>query len=243
MLPAAQVRLSRGDPNSTEPPPPALWESAQPPGQVLGAASGDAIGAWVDSHISQSRDELRDARLYRSAQSYTLTAVEDGVLFDIDADGDPDRVAWTEAATDVAFLALDSDGDGEITSGRELIGDRTLAGVTNAPNALTELAAHPGPLAMIDSDIPLFAMLRLWRDANHNGRSEASELRPADEELSGIGLGYGPHRRVDGHGNQSQFRGFVHVRTAPGKNRTTSGEDDRNRRRSMYDVCLLALTQ
>jgi len=171
---------------------------------------------------------------------YALTAVENGVLFDIDADGDLDRVAWTEPATDVAFLALDRDGDGRITSGHELIGDHTLPGVTNGPNALMQLAAHPGTWARLDSDNPLFAKMRLWRDANHNGTSEASEVRPAEDELSAIGLGYERHARIDSHGNQSRFRGFVHIRTAPAKNMATTPEDDKARRRYMYDVCLVA---
>ena len=171
---------------------------------------------------------------------YTLTALEDGVLFDIDADGSLDQVAWTEPATDVAFLALDRDGDGRITSGRELIGDRTLPGVTNGPNALIQLATHAGTWGLLDKNDPLFAKMLLWSDANHNGKSEASELRPAEDELSAIGLGFQPERRVDSHGNQSRFRGFVHVQTARGKNMATTTQDDRARRRYLYDVCLVA---
>jgi hypothetical protein len=82
--------------------------------------------------------------------------------------------------------------------------------------------------------------MRLWRDVNHDGKSDAGELRPAEDELAAIGLGYGRHRRMDGHGNQSRLRGFVHVRTAPGKNTAIAPEDDRARRRYMYEVCLVA---
>jgi hypothetical protein len=170
---------------------------------------------------------------------YTLTAVEDGVKFDIDADGDLERVAWTEPNTDVAFLALDRDGDGRITSGRELISDRTLPGATSGPTALFQLKAI-GTGGLLDSDDPLFAMLLLWRDTNHNGKSEASELRAAEDELSAIGLGYHVQSRMDGHGNQSRFRGFVHIRTAPGKNSVMPSQDDQARLRNMYDVCLIA---
>jgi hypothetical protein len=169
---------------------------------------------------------------------YTLTAVEDGVLFDIDADGDPDRVAWTAPATDVAFLALDRDGDGRITSGRELVGDHTLSGATSGLVALPRLMP-PGPWGSLDGDAPLFSKIRLWRDVNHNGTSEAGELRPAAAELAAIGLGYERHRRMDSHGNQARFRGFVHVRTAPGTNTRLSADDDRARRRYLYEVCLV----
>jgi hypothetical protein len=51
---------------------------------------------------------------------YKLTSASEGVLFDIDGDGIAEQVAWTEPVSDVAFLALDRDGDGRITSGREL---------------------------------------------------------------------------------------------------------------------------
>ncbi len=55
-----------------------------------------------------------------------------------------------------------------------------------------------------------------------------------------IGLGYQRHRRMDSHGNQSRFRGFVHVRTAAGKNMPMTAEDDHARVRHMYEVCLVA---
>ncbi len=55
----------------------------------------------------------------------SLTGVADGLDFDLDADGRTDRAA-TVAGGD-AFLALDRDGDGRITSGAELFGDATGA--------------------------------------------------------------------------------------------------------------------
>jgi hypothetical protein len=53
----------------------------------------------------------------------------------------------------------------------------------------------------VSSDDPRFARLLLWTDRNHNGVSEPSELRPASELLSDIGLAYEEHKRRDGHGN------------------------------------------
>jgi hypothetical protein len=235
----AEIRLSHGGHNFTEPPPPALWENAQPPGRpspspvVTRAAHGLTVtypSPWMNCATIISTDPN---------SQYALTAVENGVLFDIDDDGDLDQVAWTAPATDVAFLARDRDGDGRITSGRELIGDRTVPGVANGPNALMRLAVHPDTWPQLDSDNPLFGELRLWRDANHNGKSEPSELRRAADELSTIGLGYERHRWTDSYGNQSRFRGFVHVRTAPRKNMATTPEDDQARRRYMYEVCLV----
>ena len=114
-----------------------------------------------------------------------------------------------------------------------------MPGARNGLSALTELAAQTEPLSTVHNGIPLFETLRLWTDANHNGVSEADELQPAADELAAIGLGYTPHRRLDSHGNQSRYRGFVHLRTEPGRNQALTPEDDRVRRRYMYEVCLV----
>ena len=235
----AQIRLSRSEPSFSESPPPALWENASPPGKRSPSpvVSRSERGLTVTYQSPATNCPIVISTDPNS--QYTLTSVADGVLFDIDADGDLDQVAWTGPASDVALLALDRDGDGRITSGRELIGDKTLPGVTNGPNALIQLATHAGAWGLLDSRDPLFAKMLLWRDANHNGKSEASELRPAEEELSAIGLGFQREGRIDAHGNQSRFRGFVHVQATPGENMATTIQDDRARRRYMYDVCLV----
>jgi hypothetical protein len=240
ILLVAEIRLSRGGHNYAGPLPPDLWANAVPPGRW--APSPLVMRAEPGLIVTDPSPAMHCATVVSIdlGSRYALTDVQSGVPFDIDADGDLDRVAWTEPGTDVAFLALDRDGDGVITSGRELIGNRTLAGVTSGANALAQLATGPGTRASLDADHPLFPTLRLWRDANHNGRNEARELRPADEELSTIFLGYEPHRRMDSHGNRSRFRGFVHVRTAPGTNKATAASDDQVRRRYMYEVCLVS---
>jgi hypothetical protein len=90
----------------------------------------------------------------------------------------------------------------------------------------------------VSSDDPIYARLLLWTDRNHNGISEPSELRPARELISDIGLGYVPYARRDGSGNRFRFRGWVHVRTASGRNFAWTPNEDRDRRRYIYDVFL-----
>ena len=239
ILSVAEIRLSRGESRLSEPPPPALWENAYPPGRP--APEPIATRSERGLQFAYASPSTNCVALISTDpdSSYALTSAEDGVLFDIDADGDRDRVAWTEPSADVAFLALDRDGDGRITSGRELIGDHTMPGVTNGAECPHAARDVPGTWGAVDSENPLFAALRLWTDANHDGRSEAGRAPPGRSGLAAIGLGYERHRRMDSHGNQSRFRGFVHVRTAAGTNCPTSAEDDRARRRFMYEVCLV----
>jgi hypothetical protein len=61
----------------------------------------------------------------RAAESVKQNVPAGGVSFDIDGDGTRDRISWTAAATDDAWLALDRDGDGAVDDGRELFGNFT----------------------------------------------------------------------------------------------------------------------
>ena len=171
---------------------------------------------------------------------YRLTSVADGVRFDIDADSQAEQLSWTERGTPVAFLAIDRDGDGAITSGRELFGRHTRPGSANGFSALADINMDTnGAVARgsVNADDPLLAKLLLWTDANHNGTSERSELRPAGEAFSDIGLGYQPQHGSDLFGNRFIFEGWAHVRTAPGRNSAASAEEDVQRRRRIYSVC------
>src|SRR5207245_1395282 len=77
------------------------------------------------------------------------------------------------------LLALDRDGDGKITSGRELFSeffdpDRATTGL--GALALFD-ANHDG---VIDAKDPVFGQLQVWQDANHDARTDTGELRTLD---------------------------------------------------------------
>lgn len=175
----------------------------------------------------------------RRHERYELTSLADGVQFDIDGDGVREQVAWTPRGSAIAFLVLDRDGDGKITSGKELFGNHTLPSSPNGFHALLQTAMDTNGGVMrgsVSSDDPVFSDLQLWTDRNHNGISEPIELRPASEIVAQIGLGYEETDRQDEHGNLFRFKGWALLRTRPGRNRALDAKDEQERLITIWDV-------
>ena len=231
MFVVAERRMSDVPARQVPEPLPGLWQQAQHPERGLATSPTHGAPA-LNCSLVVSLD--RNSR-------FTFTSPEAGVRFDIDADGDLDQVSWTEAGSDVAFLARDRDGNGTVTSGGELIGQHAFPGARNGANALIKLARDGGAVnrwGTAGSENPLFLELLLWTDANHNGISEAAELRSARDLVSDIGLGFAIIHMNDRHANESRYRGFVHVRTTQEPQPITTPEEDVRRSRPVYDVCL-----
>ncbi|HEX9547038.1 MAG TPA: hypothetical protein VF942_06850, partial [Acidimicrobiales bacterium] len=104
-------------------------------------------------------------------------AAKDGVVFDLNGDGVLERTAWVQPED--GLLALDRDHDGKITSGRELFSEFfDPARATTGLGALALFDAnHDG---VIDAKDPVFGQLQVWRDANHDARTDPGELPTLD---------------------------------------------------------------
>ncbi|MEK6301046.1 MAG: hypothetical protein AABO41_10020 [Acidobacteriota bacterium] len=147
---------------------------------------------------------------------FDLTNAADGVVFDFDGTGNPRRLAWTMPNSDDAFLVLDRNNNGRIDNGTELFGNLTPQTASSSPNGFIALAEYDKPAkggngdGKIDENDAVFALLRLWQDANHDGVSDASELHPlASKGVVSIDLDYKESRRQDRYGNLFRYRAKV----------------------------------
>jgi hypothetical protein len=169
------------------------------------------------------------------ARTYKLTDASSGVQFDLDGNGVTEQLPWTEASSDVAFLALDRNGNGVIDNGTELFGNFTVAGKGNGFEALRVLAGGAEQGSVTDAD-PVFRSLLLWHDRNHDGVSQADELSSASETLEAVGLGYVLSNRQDGSGNTYRYEGWARKRFVGTGNAQQREESAPAREFKIYDV-------
>jgi hypothetical protein len=119
------------------------------------------------------------------------------VFFDFDGDGFKERTGWVKA--DDGMLAIDLNGNGLIDNGGELFGQPARDGyeVLETYDTFAD--------GVIDAKDATFARLRIWRDLDQDGVTDAGELKTLTESgITSISL-----TRTDVTGtNQGNDRGF-----------------------------------
>ncbi|MBF0273341.1 MAG: hypothetical protein HQL98_14930, partial [Magnetococcales bacterium] len=113
-----------------------------------------------------------------------LTSREQGVAFDMNADGLSDQTGWI--APGDGLLVMDVNGDGRIDGIGELVSEYLVPGADSSLHALSTLDGNrDGQVDGLDEG---FSRLQVWLDGDQNGVSSAGELH-ALGELGIVSLG------------------------------------------------------
>ncbi len=141
-----------------------------------------------------------------------LSSPQDGVWFDLRAEGELIRTGWVQNGSEAAFLALDINRNGKIDDGGELFGNATtLNEGDRALNGFLALAQYDsngdGQISLADG---IWKQLRLWFDRNHDGIAQAAEVDLLSESgVLSIDLAYQFRLESDSHGNETRQRSIA----------------------------------
>ena len=191
----------------------AIYHQYSPEIDRMDAASQTTPGCGV-GELEETSDK-GDTPIFLNLDrgGITLTDAAGGVAFDLDADGELERVAWFAEGSGDALLVLDRNGNGWIDDGGELFGGATDQPPSDEPNGFLALAVFDREDAggngdgRIDASDAVYQHLRLWTDRARDGISQADELdNLAGRGVRAIDLSYVTSRSRDRHGNE-----FRHV--------------------------------
>ncbi|MFH0785589.1 MAG: hypothetical protein V2B20_27090, partial [Pseudomonadota bacterium] len=159
---------------------------------------------WLPNYVYNGSPLILDL----DGDGVETRSVADNIQFDLDNNGFRETVGWVGA--DDGLLALDKNGDGQITGGTELFGNHTiLASGGKAANGFSALAEYDDNKdGRIDANDAVFSQLKVWRDLDADGVSDAGELIGlAEAGVARLNLGIIAASGVDAQGNSHRLVG------------------------------------
>ncbi|HLL18067.1 MAG TPA: heme utilization protein, partial [Rubrivivax sp.] len=159
--------------------------------QIAGLQTADIAAMNADQHAAFATDDIAvmssaqvDALVIYSpivldldGNGVQTRAAADGVMFDVAGTGTQHKIGWVGGGD--ALLVRDRNGNGTIDDGGELygVGTRNAEG-QRMGNGYAALALEDSNGdGKVNTDDAHFGELKLWVDANYDGKSDAGELR------------------------------------------------------------------
>jgi len=174
-------------------------------GWHIGSYMGGGIGDLIWSLMDQAG--LLPARidpivLDISGLGITTKSVTDGVYYDLDSNGFSEKTGWIDAKSGI--LVLDKNANGQIETGNELFGDKTILedGKTASSGFAALAALDSNRDGVIDAKDDKFSELRIWIDRDGDGFSAPDELMTLEEAgVKSLNLSHTFVGQVDENGN------------------------------------------
>lgn len=191
------------------------YDAAKNPGVILhcsGLTNSDMnCNGQQDDMEMESTCNLSPLLVDVEGNGFRMTSAEHGVFFDLNPDGVLEKLSWTIPGGDDAWLALDRNGNGAVDNGTELFGNFTPQPATAMRHGFAALAVFDqNGDKWIDINDPVFLRLTLWTDSNHDGISQAKELRSlAQAKIVAISLDVKRSSRRDRFGNDYRYRARI----------------------------------
>jgi Ca2+-binding RTX toxin-like protein len=225
-------RIPTGDPRLNWP---AVWPTDDKPypgvdyspgdGNIRDGLQGDpfssiplADAGFSPTTITQAQQlfnhiefDLSPLILDLDGNGVSTRALADGTYFDLNGNGLAESTGWVGAGD--ALLVRDINGNGIIDNGAELFGNNTLlANGSWAANGFAALAAlDMNADSQVNAQDADWSSLRLWKDSNANGITDAGELITlAAAGVQSLGTGYvnyGNNAPADAQGNWHRQKG------------------------------------
>lgn len=191
---------------------------------ATGAEAAEGLLDWLRSSLSGWSDAAilhSDLMVERSIHRVTPLVLDldgDGIettaisaaatSFDHDGNGFAERTGWV--APDDGLLVRDLDGNGRITTGAELFGNRTPlpdgGTASHGFEALRSIDSNGDRI--IDGRDGEWNHLRIWKDRDGNARAEAGELLTLETAgVRQLDLAYAESEFIDPQGNAHRQQG------------------------------------